>query len=173
MRVGRNTTRVIAGALVGLAVAACSGGGGGGEGGAAGEPPGMTGEGGRATAPASAEELVGALYSALAVNDAATACALFSPAGEAEFVEGTGVPDCESAVDSIAREVIDPEAFARPTVEIDDPAAVSLDEWCSQGIRVRIPEGALARPSAVAAFGYAREANGTWQVTSYNTQSCG
>jgi len=168
----RNTTRIVAGALAVLAVAAC-GGDGGGEGGAAGEPSGMSGESGGATAPASAEELVGALYSALAVNDAATACALFSPAGEAEFIKGTDMPGCEAAVDSIAREVVDPEAFARPTVEIDDPAAVALDEWCSDGISVRIPEGALAHPSAVAAFGYARQANGTWQVTSYNTQSCG
>jgi hypothetical protein len=60
-----------------------------------------------------------------------------------------------------------------PSVEIDDPAAVTLDEWCSKGISVRIPENALARPSAVAAFGYTRQADGTWQVTSYNTQSCG
>jgi hypothetical protein len=123
--------------------------------------------------PTSAEGLVDALYGALGHNDAATACGLFSPSGQAEFVEGVGMPTCEAAVDSIAQQVVDAEAFAHPTVEIDDPAATALDEWCSTGIQVGVPEGALTDNRYLAAFAYTRQPDGTWQVTGYNTSSCG
>ncbi|HEV7760641.1 MAG TPA: hypothetical protein VGO78_16670 [Acidimicrobiales bacterium] len=123
--------------------------------------------------PTSAEGLVDALYGALAHNDAATACGLFSPSGQAAFVEGAGMPTCEAAVDSIAQQVVDAEAFAHPTVEIDDPAATTLDEWCSTGIHVSTPEGALTDNGYLAAFAYTRQPDGTWQVTDYTTTSCG
>jgi len=84
--------------------------------------------GGGQKLPTSAEGLVDALYGALGHNDAATACGLFSPSGQAEFVEGVGMPSCEAAVDSIAQQVVDPESFSHPTIEIDDPAATTLDE---------------------------------------------
>ena len=48
-----------------------------------------------------------------------------------------------------------------------------LDEWCSTGIHVGIPEGALTDNRYIAAFAYTRQPNGTWQVTGYNTTSCG
>ena len=125
----------------------------------------------QAELPTSAEGLVDALYGALGHNDAATACGLFSPSGLA--AEGAGMPSCEAAVDSIAQQVTDPEAFAHPSVEIDDPAATTLDEWCSTGIQVDVPEGALTDPQYLAAFAYTRQPGGTWQVTGYNTTSCG
>lgn len=129
--------------------------------------------GGEVSRPTSAEDLVNQLYGALADNDPATACALFSPSGQSELIEGTQMPTCDAAVDSIAQQIVDPEAFASPTIEIDDPDARELDEWCSTGIHVSVSEGALADPAAVAAFGYTRQSDGTWQVTSYNTQTCG
>jgi len=123
--------------------------------------------------PTTAEDLVHQLYGAIAENDAATACALFSPSGQAEFIAGTRMPSCEAAVDSIAQDVADPAAFAQPAIEIDDPAATELDEWCSTGIRVDIPVGALSDSGDIAAFAYTRQPDGTWQVTDYNTSSCG
>jgi hypothetical protein len=127
---------------------------------------------GEAQRPRSAEELVRELYGAIARNDAATACALFTPSGQAEFIEGHGMPTCEAAVDSIANQLDDPDAFANPSIEIDDPNADELDEWCSEGIVV---EGYYeTNPDVeVAAFGYRRQADGTWAVISYNTSSCG
>jgi hypothetical protein len=38
---------------------------------------------------------------------------------------------------------------------------------------VQVPEGALTDQRAVAAFAYTRQADGTWLVTGYNTQTCG
>ena len=48
-----------------------------------------------------------------------------------------------------------------PNVEIGDPNAVELDEWCSDGIAV---DGFYeTTPDVeVAAFGYRRQADGTW-----------
>ena len=159
--------RIAAGVLIGaLTVAGCSDDSGGAlptKSAGPASPPG----------PTNAEDLVLRLYGAIAGNDAATACALFSPSGQAELVDGTGMPSCEAAVDSIAQQVADPAAFAHPTIEIDDPGAAELDEWCSTGIHVDIPDGALTDPGAVAAFAYTRQPDNTWQVTAYNTTSCG
>lgn len=193
----RTITRFAAGVLVALAVAGC---GGDGDDDAAGGPfgagdeAGDTGDdafglgdegdpgddafglgedGGTVALPTSAQELVETLYGALAVNDVATACALFSPTGLAELSEGTGMPGCGAAVDSIAQEVVDPEAFAHPAIEVEDPDARELDEWCGTGISVDIPDGAMDDWDALAAFGYTRQPDGTWLVTSYNTTSCG
>ncbi len=127
--------------------------------------------GGAVAGPDNVEELVNALYGALAANDAATACALFSPSGVVEFYEGHGMPTCEATVDSIAQDIDDPDAFARPTIELDDPAATEVNEWCGEGISVDIPAG--AGDGAVAAFAYSQQADGTWLVTGYNTSSCG
>lgn len=132
---------------------------------------------GGAKAPRTAEQLVEDLYGALAIDDADNACALFSPSGQAKFVEGTGMPDCAAAVDAIANQVEDREAFAHPTIEIDDPEADDLDEWCSQGISVNWPDldAVYDRngPTALAAFAYGKQVDGTWAVTDYNTSSCG
>ena len=157
----RETRRIAAGSLIGaLTIGACG-----------------DDDGGTFTAeqapPTTAEDLVHRLYGALAADDAATACALFSPAGQAEFVEGTGMPTCEAAVDAIAQEVVDRKAFAQPTIQIDDPAARELNEWCSMGIHVTLPEGALSDPRTLAAFAYTRQPDNTWQVTAYNTTTCG
>jgi hypothetical protein len=128
-------------------------------------------------APRTAEQLVEDLYGALAIDDADTACALFSPSGQAKFVEGTGMPDCAAAVDAIANQVEDREAFAHPTIEIDDPEADDLDEWCSQGISVNWPDLDTVYdrngPTALASFAYGKQVDGTWAVTDYNTSSCG
>jgi len=129
--------------------------------------------GGAATpsAPDNVEDLVNTLYGALADNDASTACALFSPSGQVEFIEGHDMPTCEAAVDSIAQAITDAEAFAHPTIELDDPNATEVDEYCGSGISVRVPDG--AGDGVIAAFGYSQQPDGTWLVTSYSTSSCG
>jgi hypothetical protein len=139
---------------------------------------GAFGSGSKAKRPATAEELVLGVYGALARNDADAACGLFTPSGEAKLLEGTRMPSCEAAVDAIANQVLDPEAFAEPTVEIDDPAATDLDEWCSTGIQVGWPDGGEVYdrngPTGdLGAFAYGRQVDGTWAVTDYSTNSCG
>jgi hypothetical protein len=121
--------------------------------------------------PDNVEDLITTLYGALAANDAATACALFSPSALVEFYEAHEMPTCEAAVDSIAQEIEDPDAFAHPAIELDDPAATEVDEYCGRGISVDIPEG--AGDGAIAAFRYSQQPDGTWLVTRYNTNSCG
>ena len=158
----RETRRIAAGILIGaLVIGGC------------GDDDGGNALTAKQAPPTTAEDLVHRLYGALAENDAATACALFSPAGQAEFVAGTGMPTCEAAVDAIAQDVVDRKAFAQPTIEIDDPAARELNEWCSMGIQVTLPEDALSDPRALAAFAYTRQPDNTWQVTAYNTTTCG
>jgi hypothetical protein len=158
----------------GGAVNPIDGAGGGGDVGAEGGDGGAAdpfGEAGGVAAPDNVEDLITRLYGALAANDAATACALFSPSAVVEFYEGHGMPTCEATVDSIAQEIDDPDAFAHPAVVLDDPSATSVEVSGGWGIRVDAPVG--GGEGAAAAFGYSQQPDGTWLVTSYNTNSCG
>jgi hypothetical protein len=133
-------------------------------------------KGSKAARPRTAEALVLDLYGGLAHNDADATCGLFTPSGEAELLAGTRMPSCVAAVDAVANQVLDAEAFAAPTIEIDDPAATRLDEWCSTGIHVGFDPESFDRNGTtgdLGGFAYTEQPDGTWAVTGYNTTSCG
>jgi hypothetical protein len=120
--------------------------------------------------PATAEDLVRELYGAIARNDAATACALFTPSGEATLLEDTGMPSCEAAIDLMAQDVDDPETYGDVSIDISEPSATELDEWCGDGgIDVQPGDGSNGPPGA---FYYAEQAAGGWAITEFNSTSC-
>jgi len=131
---------------------------------------GVAGGGPATERPATAEDLVRELYGAIARNDAATACSLFTPSGEATLLEDTGMPSCEAAIDLMAQDVEDPETYGDVSIEVSDPGATELDEWCGDGgIDVQPGDGSNGPPGA---FYYAGQAEGGWAVTEFNSTSC-
>jgi hypothetical protein len=128
------------------------------------------GGGGPDGRPATVEELVRALYGAIGRNDAGTACALFTPSGEATLLEDTAMPSCEAAIDLMAQDVLDPATYGEVTIEILDPGATELDEWCGPAtIEVEVGDGSHGPPGA---FYYAQQPDGGWAVTEFNNTEC-
>jgi hypothetical protein len=120
--------------------------------------------------PATVEELVRALYGAIGRDDADTACALFTPSGEATLLEDTAMPSCEAAIDLMAQDVVDPETYGNVTIEVLDPGATELDEWCGPAtIEVEVGDGG---PGPSGAFYYAQQPGGGWAVTEFNNTEC-
>jgi hypothetical protein len=128
------------------------------------------GGGGPDGRPATVEELVRALYGAIGRNDADTACALFTPSGEATLLEDTAMPSCEAAIDLMAQDVVDPATYGDVTIEVLDPRATELDEWCGPAtIEVEVGDGGHG---PFGAFYYAQQPDGSWAVAGFNNTEC-
>jgi hypothetical protein len=119
--------------------------------------------------PGTVEDLVRQLYGAIGRNDAATACSLFTPSGEATLLEDTGMPSCVAAIDLLAQEVEDPEAYGDVSIEVLDAGATELDEWCGGTIEVEVGDGTNGPPGS---FYYAEQPQGGWAVVEFNSTGC-
>lgn len=119
--------------------------------------------------PETVEDLVRELYRAIARDDAATACALFTQAGELALLDDTHLTTCTESIHALAIELSDPDAYADLTVELEDPTASEYDEWCSGGISVIPEEGDDYLPGS---FAYAEQSDGGWAVVGFNISEC-
>lgn len=115
--------------------------------------------------PTTPKDTVRAVYHYLAAKQPPVACALFDPAGAAQFAGDFKAKDCESAMRDLAAKVTDPASYGNP--KFTEDALISDASASVSSCTITWPGAAGPK---LGAFSLTRQQNGGWIISGHQNE---